>query len=88
MPLYFLHVKHSEGLDEDLEGMSFDTIDDARATAADTLRNEVADGLRSASQIDISGIEITDPTGATVAVVSIEDAVLSQLGSDTPAEDT
>ena len=50
-----------------LEGMSFDTIDDARASAADTLRNEVADGLRSVSPIDISGIEITDPTGATVA---------------------
>ncbi len=48
MPINFLHVKHSEGLDEDLNGISFDTIDDAaRASAADTLRNEVADGLRS-----------------------------------------
>jgi len=79
MPLYFFHVKHSEGCDEDLEGLSFDTLEDAESSAADTLREVVATDLRAALPIDISGIDITDPSGAVVASVSVEDAVMSEL---------
>ncbi|WP_156386513.1 hypothetical protein [Rhizobium sp. Leaf391] len=82
MPVYFFHLKHSESIDEDLEGISFDTLDDARSNASDTLRDLVAENLRAAQHIDISGIEITDPSGSVVAMVSLEDAVLSRLTSE------
>jgi hypothetical protein len=38
MPVYFFHVKHFESVDEDLEGVSFETLDEARSNAAETLR--------------------------------------------------
>jgi hypothetical protein len=75
---------HSEGVDEDLEGISFDSIEDAKASAADTLREAVATDLRAALPIDISGIEITDPSGAVVAFVSVEHAVMSELDAKPP----
>ncbi len=79
MPVYFFHVKHDDGLDEDLEGMSFDGPEDAMASAADMLRDAIADELRAARQIDITAIEITDHTGTVVANVTVDDAVVSQL---------
>ncbi|KQV31992.1 hypothetical protein [Rhizobium sp. Root1204] len=79
MPIYFLHIRHSDSVDEDLEGASFDTLDEATSNAAGALRELVAQNLRAARQIDIYGIEITDPTGAVVASVSVEDAVLREL---------
>jgi hypothetical protein len=39
MPVCFFHVKHDEGLDEDLEGMSFGNIEEAMASAGDMLRD-------------------------------------------------
>ncbi len=69
MPLYFFHVKHFEGVDEDLEGISFETVEDTKASAADTLREAVATDMRAALPIDTSGIEITNPSGAVVALV-------------------
>lgn len=66
-------------LDDDLEGMSFDDLDQAKSSAADTLLEVVADNLRAARQIDISGID-TDPTGKVVATVIVGDAVISPLG--------
>lgn len=30
MPLYFFHVKHFERVDEDLEGISFETVEDTK----------------------------------------------------------
>ena len=47
MPVYFIHVKHAEGLDEDLEGMPFDNVEQAMASAADILRDVIADELGS-----------------------------------------
>lgn len=79
MPVYFFHVKHDEGLDEDLEGRSFDDAEEARASAADMLRDVVADELRAVREIDITAIEITGHTGTVVATVTIEDAVVTPL---------
>ncbi len=84
MPLYFFHVKHFEGVDEDLEGISFETVEDAKASAADTLREAVATDMRAALPIDTSGIEITNPSGAVVALVSVEDAAMSELDTKSP----
>jgi hypothetical protein len=80
MPVYFFHVKRSDAVDEDLEGVSFDDLDHAKSSAADTLREMVADDLRAARQIDISGVDITDATGKVVATVTVGDAVISLLG--------
>jgi CheY-specific phosphatase CheX len=80
MPVYFFHVKHRDAVDDDLEGMSFDDLDQAKSSAAITLREVVAGNLRAARQIDISGIDITDPTGKVVATVTVGDAVISVLG--------
>jgi hypothetical protein len=80
MPVYFFHIKRSNAVDEDLEGVSFDNIDHAKSRAADTLREVVAAELRAARHIDISGVDITDPTGKVVATVTVGDAVISPLG--------
>lgn len=80
MPVYFFHVNYRDAVDDDLEGMSFDDLDQAKSSAADTLREVVADDLRAARQIDISGIDITDPTGKVVAIVTVGEAVISPLG--------
>lgn len=82
MPVYFFHLKHDEGLDEDLEGISFDSTENAMASAADMLRDAIADELRAARQIDITAIEITDHTGTVVATVTVDDAVVSQLDAN------
>ncbi|WP_276122094.1 DUF6894 family protein [Pararhizobium qamdonense] len=47
MPVYFIHVKHDGRLDADLEGMSIDNVEQAMASAADILRDVIADELGS-----------------------------------------
>jgi CheY-specific phosphatase CheX len=80
MPVYFFHIKRHDAVDDDLEGMSFDDLDQAKSSAVDTLREVVADDLRAARKIDISGIDITDPTWKVVANITVGDAVISPLG--------
>jgi hypothetical protein len=82
MPVYFFHVKHEEGPDEDFEGMSFDNVEKAITSAAEILRDVIADELRAAREIDIASIEITDQTGTVIATVTVADAVVSQLDTD------
>ena len=79
MPLFFFHVRHQDTLDQDFEGLTFDSLEEAAASASCNLREIVAEDLRAAQQIDIIGIEVTDASGNMLAMVTVEDAVLDPL---------
>ncbi|MDW5318510.1 DUF6894 family protein [Rhizobium sp. PL01] len=79
MPIYFFHVRNEEGTDEDLEGITFESVEAAKVSAAETLQEIIADELRAARKIEIGAIDITDATGTVVATVTIEDGVLQPL---------
>lgn len=79
MPIYFFHVRHDNGLHEDLDGKSFDSLQDAKADAAKTLQDVIANELRAAHPVDITGSEITDYTGKVIATVSVDEAVIRPL---------
>ena len=79
MPIYFFHVRPDNSLHENLNGKSFDTLQDAKAEAAKTLQEVMANELRAAHPVDITGIEIIDYTGKVIATVSVGEAVIQPL---------
>ncbi|KQT02813.1 hypothetical protein ASG42_25285 [Rhizobium sp. Leaf391] len=79
MPLFFFHLRRSEGYEADDEGVTFDTLEEAREDAVSSLREIVADELRSGGPADLTSMEITDNHGEVVAVVTVEEAVIESL---------
>ncbi|KQS86636.1 hypothetical protein ASG68_24255 [Rhizobium sp. Leaf453] len=79
MPLFFFNLRRQERHEIDHEGIAFDTLEDAREDAVNSLREIVADELRAGRSVDLTAIEIADNRGEIVAVVTIEEAVLKPL---------
>ena len=80
MPLFYFHVRHQKSRDEDLDGLSFEDIGEAKTGAIQYLREVVADELRSAHAIEIVALDIADQRGNVVATVTVEEAILKPLG--------
>jgi hypothetical protein len=87
VPLFFFHIRRQDDFEADVEGMTFDTLNDALSDATDSLREIVAEELRAGRPIDIVGIEIADTKGEVIKVVTVEDAVLKPLSGTTSTYD-
>ena len=74
MPRFFFHLKDGITLCDD-EGMSFDTVEEARKEAMRTAREIMADEVRRGSLNLVDRIEIADEGGNAVTVVTFADAV-------------
>ena len=79
MPLFFFNLRRQESHEIDDEGVAFETLEEAREDAISSLREIVADELRSGLSADLTAFEITDNRGEIVAIVTIEEAVLRPL---------
>lgn len=80
MPLFYFYVRHQDIRDEDLDGLSFKDIDEAKSGAVQYLREVIAEELRSAHAIEIVALEIADQSGKVIATVTVEEAILKPLG--------
>ncbi len=86
MPLFFFHIRRTEGYEPDDEGVTFDSLEDAREDAVSSLREIVADELRTGRPADFTAMEIADNNGEIVAVVTVEEAVVERLRDSDGAE--
>ena len=82
MPIFYLHVCDGGGFVEDLEGQDHPTLEAARTTAVERLRDILSREHRSGGLNLASFIEIEDESHTLVATVSFEDAV--RTGTEIP----
>ncbi len=72
MPRFFFHIRSPSGLEQDPQGLEFETLDDAIADArqagAEILLDEAVEEARGQRH---SSFEIVDDTGQVVAKVPI-----------------
>ncbi len=73
MPRFFFHLKNGVTLCDE-EGMSFDTVEDARKEAVRTAREIMANEDRRGRFNLVDRIEIADEGGNAVTVVTFEDS--------------
>lgn len=78
MPRYFFHVRTTEGIDADHEGISFVDLDAAEADARTSLFEMMADDLAGGQKTKYLAIEITDGVGTVLTVVDAGDALKGQ----------
>lgn len=74
MPHYFFHVRTTEGIEADHEGIAFVDIDAAEADARASLFEMMADDLAGGQTTKYLAIEITDGV-RTLLTVEAGDAV-------------
>ena len=74
MPRFFFHLKDGVTLCDE-EGMSFETVDEARREALRAAREIMADEVKRGSLTLVDRIEIADEGGNPVTVVTFADAV-------------
>lgn len=76
MPLYFLHVRDSDGLIRDLEGSSLSNLEAARIEAIASARELMVDSIVTEGHVGIArSIEVCDANGARLLVVPFSEAV-------------
>jgi|RhiMetdeSRZDD1v2_1073273.scaffolds.fasta_scaffold920912_1 hypothetical protein len=76
MPLYFLHVRDSDGLIRDLEGSRLSSLEAARIEAVQSARQLMVDSIVTEGRVGIArSIEVCDANGARLLVVPFCKAV-------------
>ena len=80
MPRFFFHLKDGATLCDD-EGMTFDTVEEARKEAVRAAREIMADEIRRGSLTLVDRIEIADEGGNAVTVVTFAEALRIYPGS-------
>jgi hypothetical protein len=72
MPRFYFHIRSPSGLEQDSQGLEFDTLDaaiaDARKAGAEILLDEA---VEEAKRQERASFEIVDDTGRVVAKVPI-----------------
>ena len=81
MPRFFFHLKDGCTV-RDEDGMSFDTVEEARREAVRAAREIMADEVRRGSLTLIDRIEIADEGGNPVTAVTFADAIRIRSGKD------
>ncbi|HEX8572305.1 MAG TPA: hypothetical protein VF759_06105 [Allosphingosinicella sp.] len=74
MPRFFFHLKDGVTL-RDEEGMSFETVEEARLEAIRSARKIISDEPRRGKLASVDRIEIADEGGNAVTVVTFADAL-------------
>jgi hypothetical protein len=75
MVRYYFNIRYSDGLIEDQEGQELRSLEEARAEAVASARELIAEAVLLGAKIDHRAFEITDESGATLAVVPFSDAL-------------
>jgi hypothetical protein len=76
MPLYFLHLRDSDGLIPDLEGSRLFNLEAARIEAIESARELMIDSIVTEGRVGIArSIEVCDEQGARLLVVPFCNAV-------------
>jgi hypothetical protein len=75
MPIFYFHIRQEGELIEDPDGTELAGLEDARAAAKEDARSLIADRIEAGRMIETDAIEIADPHGATLAVVTFQDVV-------------
>jgi hypothetical protein len=75
MPRYYLHIRDEGRLVEDPDGSDLPDLEAARAEALEGARNILAAKVKAGKLIDDQRFEITDETGAVLAVVPLKDVL-------------
>ena len=76
MPLYFLHVRDSDGFIRDLEGSCLSNLEAARTYAIESARQLMVDSIVTEGRVGIArSIEVCDANGAQLLVVPFSTAV-------------
>lgn len=76
VPLFFFHIRTSDGVIEDEDGVELPNIEVAREEALESAREIMAEKLRDDETIDhLEAYEIADETGETLVKVLFADAI-------------
>ncbi len=75
MPRFYFHVRTTEGIEADPEGLTFVDLDAAVADARTSLFEMMGDDLAVGKQTKYLGITITDRRGTPLAEVNACDAI-------------
>lgn len=75
MKRFYFHVRTTEGLEADYDGIAFAGIEAAQADAKTSLFEMMADDLAAGRQTKYLGINITDSLGTILAVVDATAAI-------------
>jgi len=76
MPLYFLHVRDSDGLIQDLEGSCLSNLEAARIYAVQSARQLMVDSIVTEGRLGMArSIEVCDGNGKRLLVVPFCKAV-------------
>jgi hypothetical protein len=78
MPRYFFHQMTRQGIISDLEGFEFPDIEQARLEAIQDARHLMADAIRRGLDISSRIFHICDEGGDAVAVVTFQEAIISE----------
>lgn len=73
MPHYFFHLRSTDGIERDDEGITFPSLDQARADALACLFQMASDELSAGRQTNLLGIDITDGQRTVLASVKMGD---------------
>jgi hypothetical protein len=84
MPHYYFHLRHGSQLTIDTEGEDFPDDDAARAEAAETVHEMLAEAIRSKRADVPEAMVVEDEDGREVASVPFADAVPAGLMSASP----
>jgi hypothetical protein len=75
MARYYFNIRHSDGLIEDQEGQELRSLEEARAEAAASARELIAESVLRGQGLDHRTFEINDESGSTLAVVPFAEAI-------------
>ncbi len=82
MPHYFFHMRTTEGVEQDPEGITFPSLEDARKDAEAGLVDMVSDEMASGRGLQLRGIDITDGKGTVFASVNVNSDTQDDLDGD------
>lgn len=79
MNRYFFHLRHADVIVADEEGDEFDSLDEAKSSAVDAVRELVADLIKRGESVNDDYMDVTDEGGRQYFSVSFLEVVKAQL---------
>ncbi len=71
MPHYYFHLRTTDGIERDHEGITFPSLDEARTDALSCLFEMASDELSAGRLTNLVGIDIADGQGTVLASVKM-----------------
>jgi len=82
MPHYYFHLRTIDGTERDEEGITFKSLDDAKADALSSLFEMVSEDAKGERKSKLLGIDITDGQQNMLASVRLGDGNTGQSVED------